>query len=329
VDPSQLQMFGLPAESTGPVGPAEPRPEDARLAAALPAGLRLGTSSWSFPGWEGLVYDRRASEQVLARRGLGAYAQHPLLGAVGVDRTYYAPVEREVFAGYAEAVPGRFRFLVKALQEVTTPWFREARSDRRAGTNERFLDPAFAAEVVLAPLAALAAREVVLLLQFPPLNVPGIGGPGGFLRRLDRFLAGLPAAGPKLQLALELRNAALLTPDYAALLHERGVVHCLNAHPSMPTLREQAQRLGPAHADAPQTVIRWMLARSFDYQTARERFAPFDRVALVDEVARGEIVELALGADGRPTTVIVNNKAEGCSPLSVRALAERIAAELA
>ena len=40
------------------VGAAAPSPEVVELAARLPAGTYLGGSTWSFPGWAGLVYDR-------------------------------------------------------------------------------------------------------------------------------------------------------------------------------------------------------------------------------------------------------------------------------
>ena len=37
-------------------------PEDVRaLGEQLPPSLYLGTSSWTFPGWKGLVYDREAT----------------------------------------------------------------------------------------------------------------------------------------------------------------------------------------------------------------------------------------------------------------------------
>jgi uncharacterized protein YecE (DUF72 family) len=62
------------------------------LARHLSPQLYLGTSSWTFPGWQGLVYDRAASASVLARYGLAAYARHPLLRTVGLDRTFYAPI---------------------------------------------------------------------------------------------------------------------------------------------------------------------------------------------------------------------------------------------
>ena len=57
------------------------------VAARLPRRLRLGTSSWSFPGWRGLVYADACTPAQLAADGLQAYAQHPLLTTVGVDRT--------------------------------------------------------------------------------------------------------------------------------------------------------------------------------------------------------------------------------------------------
>ena len=45
------------------------------LAAALPHGLRLGTSSWHFPGWAGLVWGGDYAESRLSKEGLAAYAR--------------------------------------------------------------------------------------------------------------------------------------------------------------------------------------------------------------------------------------------------------------
>ncbi|NNE20073.1 MAG: hypothetical protein HKN10_16505, partial [Myxococcales bacterium] len=46
----------------------------------LPTNLRLGTSSWTFPGWAGLVYRKRyANQRAFLRDSLGEYAQHPLM----------------------------------------------------------------------------------------------------------------------------------------------------------------------------------------------------------------------------------------------------------
>src|SRR5690606_35219926 len=85
----QLGLFELPSAPV--VKRVAPAPQDAsctRMAGDLPASLRLGTSSWTFPGWAGLVYDREAPERVLTHEGLTAYAAHPLFRTVCIDRTF-------------------------------------------------------------------------------------------------------------------------------------------------------------------------------------------------------------------------------------------------
>src|SRR5947199_3713546 len=103
-----------PEPETRGVGAAAQPEEIEALGRELPAGIHLGGSTWSFPGWAGLVYDRTYTPSKLAREGLAAYARHPLLRAVGVDRTHYSPVEAVELAEYRAVVPEDFLFLVKA-----------------------------------------------------------------------------------------------------------------------------------------------------------------------------------------------------------------------
>jgi len=83
-------LFGdaAPDEPHGPIEAAAASDELVRLGRHLPEQVYLGTSSWAFPGWEGLIYQTRYPEARLARHGLTAYSQHPLLRAVGGDRGY-------------------------------------------------------------------------------------------------------------------------------------------------------------------------------------------------------------------------------------------------
>ena len=59
----------------------------------------------------------------------------------------------------------------------------------------------------------------------------------------------------------------------------------------------------------------------------RDRFRPFNRLVEPDEAMRAEVVELTARAlaRGRKVYVLVNNKAEGSSPLTIEALADRLA----
>jgi uncharacterized protein YecE (DUF72 family) len=321
VPPAQLDLFGAPAPPP-PVGAALPGAGLVELASRLPAGVRLGTSSWSFPGWRGIVYDRDASEALLARAGLPAYARHPLLRAVGIDRTYYAPVGADVLARYAADVPEAFRFLVKAAQDCTSPTLPTPGGG--AAHNPRFLDPGWARDVVVAPaVEGLGAKLGVLLFQFPPITFGAGRTPAALLDRLEAFLAGLPAGVP---LAVELRSPGLLGPRYADLLAAAGVAHAFNVHPSMPALHVQASVVGLTRQ--PRLVVRWMLGHGRGYEEARELYRPFDRLAAPDLEARAAIAALVAAEDGwrgRDVLVIVNNKAEGSSPLSILELARAIA----
>ena len=134
----QLDLFGDasdPARRSHAVHPAQPDRHVLELAERLPAAIRLGTSSWHFPGWARLVYDHAAEERVLARDGLSAYAQHPLLRCVSLDRTFYAPIGVSQYRAYADQVPGGFRFMVKAPLRCTAAFLR-ARCLRAGGQSK-------------------------------------------------------------------------------------------------------------------------------------------------------------------------------------------------
>lgn len=109
-----------PARKTTPtqVQPQPPDPALLALAGQLPARLRLGTSSWTYPGWAGLVWDGEYADATLSKHGLAAYAQHPLFRAVSIDRSFYRPLTASQYARYAAQVPDDFRFVVKAPSAV-------------------------------------------------------------------------------------------------------------------------------------------------------------------------------------------------------------------
>src|SRR5438105_3633897 len=104
---AQLALFREepPPVRVEEVQPAASEREHIELANALPRTLMFGTSSWSFPGWAGLVYAGEYSERTLARHGLRAYAQHPLLRTVGLDRSYYEPLDVEQLSAYSAQLP--------------------------------------------------------------------------------------------------------------------------------------------------------------------------------------------------------------------------------
>jgi uncharacterized protein YecE (DUF72 family) len=301
-----------------------------RLAAALPPTVRMGTSSWSFPGWKGMVWRGEHAEQVLSREGLNAYGEHPLLRAVGVDRTFYAPVTDDVLADYARRVPDDFRFLVKASEALTWKRFpAHARYGARAERdNPDFLSVGYARDLVVQPFVeGLGPKGGVLLFQFSPQSAKSLGTVEGFAERLHRFLVDLPALPDGQAYGVEVRTPALLGEHLSEALLAAGAYPCLNVIRGMPDIDEQAARLDLFRFD--RLFIRWMLTRGLSYEQARTSFAPFDKMAAPDVVNRDRVAGLveAYARQGQAALVIVNNKAEGSAPLSIFKLAERLLAQ--
>lgn len=315
--PAQLALFAPPPR----VPPAELDDATRALAAAVPPRIALGTSSWSFPGWRGLVYRGDHPEKRLAQEGLQAYAAHPLLRAVGVDRTFYAPVRADVLRAYADAVPQHFRFLVKAHDACTLARFpRHPRYGAQAGEqNPRFLDPGYARDAVVAPFVeGLSARGFVLLFQFPPQP---LGEPQEFADRVQHFLEALP---PGVPYAFEPRTAKVLGPAWAAMLRATGASHGYALHPELPALEEQLRLVDPSQQ--PRLVVRWMLRADRGYDDAKAAYEPFDRLVEEDPPRRRAIAQL-LARSTQDAIVIVNNKAEGSAPRSLEELAKLLAGE--
>ncbi len=291
------------------------------IADELPDDIRFGTSSWSFPGWKGIVYSGTVNATTLSREGLRQYARHPLLRTVGIDRSYYAPVPMADLRRYAEQVPEGFLACAKAPASVTSTTVGPPGSD---APNPDFMSVARLIEEQLLPFdIAFRDHTGPFILEFPPFGRHSPMQPTEFLERLDRFLGALPK---EFQYAVELRDQRLLTRPYRDILVRHGIGHTYNYWSAMPTLLNQARVIAPS--DVPFVIVRLLLRPGTWYEDQRERFRPFNRLAAPDESMRSEVVDLADRAltSGRKVWVLVNNKAEGSSPLSVMELARRVAA---
>ena len=311
-----MKQIGL---FSGAAAPPLPDAEaDARLVARLPSWILPGPSTWTFPGWAGIVYPPGTDKEDLLDRGLGLAARHPLFRSVGIDRSYYAPLDEAELRRYRAELPPGFRCVMKAWSAITTL------ADPRTGTeNPRFLDAAALEQAVLLPVARAFHEHLgPLVFQLAPIAPQALPRPEAFADALDRFLGALPTA---FAYAVELRNRELLTPAYLAVLARHRVAHVISLWERMPTVGRQLEI--PGVLGAPFAVCRLSLTPGHRYEERRASFAPFDRIVQPDEGMRADVAALALAcaAQGKkPLYVIVNNKVEGCSPLTVRALVERM-----
>ncbi len=290
--------------------------DDRRLAARLRPRVLVGPSTWTFPGWAGLVYPPGTGREELVDRGLERASRYPLFRTVGIDRSHYAPLTDDDLRRYAEQLPPGFPCVIKAWNALTTPTLEGG------APSPAFLDSRVCEERVLLPLARSFPDHVgALVFQFPPLSPRDLPHPDAFAERLDAFLGALPTAFPY---AVEIRNRELLRPGYLEVLARHRVAHVLNLWERMPDVSRQLAI--PGILTAPHVVCRLSLPPGNRYEDQKRKFAPFDRIVAPNEAARAGIVALArLCASAQRTLFItVNNKVEGSSPLTIRALIERM-----
>jgi uncharacterized protein YecE (DUF72 family) len=324
--PEQLPLFDTAAAPKRQAAAASPL--DARFAALRATAsrisplVRFGTSSWSFPGWRGLVYTARRSEGWLSREGLREYVRHPLFRTVGIDRSYYARIPDDDLRRYADQLPDGFPCCLKAPAIVTSAVVPE-RGSREP--NPHFLSAGLLIDDLLEPAARVFSGHAgPFVLQFPPMLRRASLEPAVVIDALDEFLSALPR---ECRYGVELRDRALLTPAYARVLARHDVAHIYNLWTAMPLPAEQAGALPPE--TMPFVMVRLLLKPGATYDEQREAFAPFDQLVAPFERMRDEVTDILARAVARaiPAYVLVNNKAEGSAPLTIEALASRLADE--
>jgi uncharacterized protein YecE (DUF72 family) len=291
---------------------------DAELSARVPSHVRFGTSSWTFPGWAGIVYEGKPTGRWLKQSGLGAYARHPLFRTVGIDRSYYRPLNPSTLRDYAHQLPPGFRCVLKVYRGITTLVDPES-----GAANPAFLSPEVFETEVLAPLRAeFSGHVAALVLTFPPALGMRFSA-AEFAVRLRQFLADAPRDFP---ITVELRSRKLLTQRYLDVLRSTGASHAFNYWEDMPEIGQQLDFTGVSAG--PVCVARLLIPPGRRYEDRKRELLPFDKLVDPQPRMRADIVRLseACRAAGTVLLVIVNNKVEGSSPLTIRALAEELAA---
>lgn len=309
---SQLNLFDEPVSEAVEAVESSPLTEDSVKRSLLGwPGLYLGTSSWSFPGWEGLVYRQSYSPAELASQGLKAYSALGLFRTVSLDRTYYKSMTESEFRHLAGQVPEDFRFVVKAPRDLLKPV--DGRIELSA-FSRHFLTPA---------ARGLGSRLGVVLLQFPPGTNADYNG--RFLKTLAPFLCALPKG---LDYSVEIRDAEMLGEELTGVLHRAGISLCGSVHSALPNPDQQLLKV-PPFPDTP-LVFRWNIRPSLGYEDARNKFKPFRQLQSEDPARRHLLVKLigrALRA-GRRVYLTANNKAEGCAPLTLLKFLEELSSNM-
>jgi len=185
--------------------------------------LYIGTSGWSYPDWEGIVYPRERT----ARRTPLTYLAR-FLNAVEINTSFYRPPSPRMAEGWLRQtaeIPD-FRFTAKLWQRFTheraTPW-----TAQEAGWVADGLKP-----------LREAGRLGALLLQFP-WSFRATPENGDWLARVGETFAEFPCV-------VEVRHASWDTPEHVDWLKRHALSFCnVDQPPAKSGIGRTAHRTGP------------------------------------------------------------------------------------
>jgi uncharacterized protein YecE (DUF72 family) len=288
------------------------------------AGQRIfiGTSSWKYDGWLDQIYTRerylsrgKFSQKQFEAECLKEFAE--TFPIVCGDFSFYQFPTPEFWKKLFDLAPASLQFGLKVPEEVTVEVFpRHPRYGARAGrTNEAYLNADAFRAMFLEPLEPYRSRVACLIFEFGARGATA----KEFVGQIAPFFASLPET---FRYSVEVRNREYLVPIYFETLKEHRAAHVLNAWTKMPPLEEQIAMPGVFTADF--TVVRALLRAGRAYETAVATFAPYDKIqdenpegrkALRDVIAR-------MKEERRSDYIFVNNRFEGNSPETIRAITE-------
>ncbi len=157
----------------------------------------VGTSGYNYPEWKGPFYPPKLPATGMLRY----YAER--LPTVEINYTFYRMPNAKTIAGWSEATPPEFTFVLKAPKRIT----HESRL--------KFVDKPLAYFCETA--AALGPKLGPLLFQLPP----------NFKKDADRLREVLPLIPPGVRCAFEFRHASWFSDDVYGLLRGRNASLCI------------------------------------------------------------------------------------------------------
>ncbi len=273
--------------------------------------FRIGTCSWKYGEWKGLVYS--------ADKGINFLREYSrMYDTVEIDQWFWSLHAADkislpdplVVQEYASSVPEDFVFTVKVPNSVTlTHLYGKSKAAPLVG-NDHFLSTDLFLRFIDS-LDPIRGRIASLMLQFEYLNREKMPQRKVFLDRLDVFLAACPADIP---IGIETRNPNYLGSDYFSLLGSRGAHHVYLQGYYMPPVtqvyREHAFAGSPA-------VIR---LHGPDRKGMEEKSGgKWNRLVERREGELREIGAMVTGllVHGVEVIVNVNNHYEGSAPLTI------------
>jgi len=285
-----------------------------------PHRLHIGTCSWKYDSWRGLVYPDETSNY------LEAYSRR--YRTVEVDQWFWSLFDGDtavlpkpgVVQEYAASVPADFIFCVKVPNSITLTHHYHTDKKAPLRPNPCFLSiPVM--ERFLELLEPIRGRLGPLIFQFEYLNKKKMNSLGAFMNRFGAFAGDLPAG---YDYFVETRNPNYLKRPYFDFLAAHSLGHVFLHGYYMPPIFEVYKQFRAQIRN--KTVIRLHGPGRSEIEKKTGRnwsriVAPRNR----DLALLGDMLD-NLSERQVETFLYVNNHFEGSAPRTISRIEERLQA---
>lgn len=283
----------------------------------LPPGLHIGTCSWKYDSWRGLVYSDKKPINYLQE-----YASH--YDTVEIDQWFWSLFgtdkvnlpKPQVVEEYRYSVPRDFLFTIKMPNSITlTHFYRKAKS-QPLQPNPYFLSEKLLREF-LSRIALLKPQLGSLMFQFEYLNRQKMPSQSEFQKRFARFLEQAPRDYPY---GMEIRNPNYLNRHFFEFLNEQGLHFVFLQGYYMPSIIDVYDKFGKYIRE--KAVIR---LHGGDRKEIEEKSrGRWNQILEPKDDELRQVVDMVrdLLARNIEVYVNVNNHYEGSAPITIRKFRE-------
>ena len=279
--------------------------------------LRIGTCSWKYPSWKGIIYSKDVGDY------LNEYARH--YNTVEIDQWFWSLFpgnnitlpRPEIVAGYVNAVPDDFQFSIKVPNAITLTHHYRKDKKETLKQNPFFLSSDIFNEF-LRLLQPMKSRVGAFIFQFEYLNKMKMPNQIAFQKKFSTFIKKCPLG---FNYCLEIRNPNYINEEYFHFLKSVNLSHVFLQGYYMPLIFDLYKKYHDLIERF--SVIRLMgndrkEMEKKSHSIWNQLWEPKD-----EELDRLEIMISDLLSKEVRLIVNVNNHYEGSAPLTIERLIRR------
>lgn len=276
--------------------------------------LRIGTCSWKYDSWRGIVYSDNDKVNYLEE-----YSKY--YNTVEIDQWFWslfppnkvALPQKAVVNEYKKSVSKDFKFTIKVPNSITLTHFYSKNKNDELKTNPYFMSNDLFDEF-LNSIEPIKSQVGCLMFQFEYLNKQKMASLNNFVNAFRIFHSNLPKGIPNL--AIEIRNPNYLNQNYFEFLNSLNIYHVFLQGYYMPSIFEVYKKYKSFIKDL--TIIRL----HGEDRSGIEKISGgnWDKIYFSRNDELKKVASLLKELNSRKVEVYlnINNHYEGSAPLTIQ-----------